>query len=58
MDNRLTNPDSLTSSGTNMTASTFDAADRLLSTTGTGASTYSNDANSNTLTDTGGPTMT
>ena len=53
MGNRLQKTDS--STGT--TGYGYDAANRLLSTTGTGASTYANDADGNTLTDTGGRTM-
>ena len=53
MGNRLQKTDS--STGT--TGYGYDAANRLLSATGTGASTYANDADGNTLTDTGGRTM-
>ncbi|MGI4791253.1 MAG: RHS repeat-associated core domain-containing protein [Janthinobacterium lividum] len=53
MGNRLQKTDS--STGT--TNSVFDAANRLTSTTGTGASTYTNDADGNTLTG-GGRTNT
>ena len=53
MGNRLSRQDSV--SGT--TNSTFDAANMLLSTTGAGASTYTNDADGNTLTG-GGRTNT
>ncbi len=63
MGNRLTKSDSLTSGGTTTTtttASTFDAANRLTSTAtnGASASAVTSDADGNTLTDTGGRTMT
>ncbi len=63
MGNRLTKSDSLTSGGTtttNTTASTFDAANRLLSVAqnGGGASAVTSDPDGNTLTDASGRSMT